>query len=702
MSWLADASANKIVKSYIQDFVDISGNFKVRNTVSGTSIDTMDVSGGIVSFIGTSVENYTTTNTYSYSTSQLGSDIVGTESGESRGKVVDMNEDGTVLIAGSFGLNNTSGTAGGAAFIYNYQSGSWVQKGSTIKPYYSTNSAAQFGQSVAINNTGDIVVVGSYNGSGTMEVYEYINSAWSVKGSIINGNSSGHNFGGQGVAINGEGNIVAGYSMTGGYVKVYQYSDDTNDWVQIGSSISETTSTHYLTASHRPISLNNAGTRLAIGNHDHNSGAGRVIIYDYSSDSWSQVGSTIEGSNFNGSGSEFGQNVSLSSDGTILAVGAPDGGSDGQLRGTVNIFKYDSVGNTWDQMGDTLEELDSQTHSYGQDLKISGDGTLLITSDGVAPNLSSDSSYRKGTVFIYKYSDGSWARIVKIVNSDNIDKWWGESCAMSRDGTKFVGASRAMDVGATNTGLSRMYELIATVTSSTTVFDSYSYGQTMKIEDGTVDISGTTWINQGQSGASIATSNQGAFIVESAGTSSSNSVVYVETAGQTQAFSIRENGDLYSANALQHSSDDRRKTNEQYITNATETIQKLSPQIYTKLNDLVQNGGTGTKTESGLIAQEIYYNAPELRHLIHIEDEYGNKLTPQEYDLSGNDIQNDPDYTSLGWGNKSATVDYTGLIPYLIKSNQEKQTRLEQQDATIDEQLVKIEDLKTRVTALEA
>jgi hypothetical protein len=225
---------------------------------------------------------------------------------------------------------------------------------------------------------------------------------------------------------------------------------------------------------------------------------------------------------------------------------------------------------------------------------------------------------------------------------------------------------------------------------------------TMKIEDGTVDISGTTWINQGQSGASIATSNQGAFIIESAGTSSSNSVVYVETAGQTQAFSIRENGDLYSANALQHSSDDRRKTNEQYITNATETIQKLSPQIYTKLNDLVQNGGTVTKTESGLIAQEIYYNAPELRHLVHIEDEYGNKLTPQEYDLSGNDIQNDPDYTALGWGNKSATVDYTGLIPYLIKSNQEKQTRLEQQDATIDEQLVKIEDLKTRVTALEA
>jgi len=226
---------------------------------------------------------------------------------------------------------------------------------------------------------------------------------------------------------------------------------------------------------------------------------------------------------------------------------------------------------------------------------------------------------------------------------------------------------------------------------------------TMKIEDGTVDISGTTWINQGQSGASIASSNQGAFIIESAGTSSSNSVVYVETAGQTQAFSIRENGDLYSANALQHSSDDRRKTNEQYITNATETIQKLSPQIYTKLNDLVQNGGTGTKTESGLIAQEIYYNAPELRHLVHIEDEYGNKLTPQEYDLSGNDIQNDPDYTALGWGNKSAYVDYTGLIPYLIKSNQEQQAMIDnKKQALLDQKKTLEEDVRARIASLES
>ena len=190
-------------------------------------------------------------------------------------------------------------------------------------------------------------------------------------------------------------------------------------------------------------------------------------------------------------------------------------------------------------------------------------------------------------------------------------------------------------------------------------------------------------------------------VVESSGTSASNGVLHVETAGQVQAFSIRENGDLYSDNTIRYSSDDRRKIEEQYITNGTETIKKLSPQIYTKLSDLEQNGGVPIKTESGLIAQEVYYNAPELCHLVRIEDSTGKRLLPREYDLSGNDIQNDPDYTALGWGNKSATVDYIGLLPYLIKSNQEQDVLIKERQTSIDEHAQLIQQFQDRVTALE-
>jgi hypothetical protein len=41
------------------------------------------------------------------------------------------------------------------------------------------------------------------------------------------------------------------------------------------------------------------------------------------------------------------------------------------------------------------------------------------------------------------------------------------------------------------------------------------------------------------------------------------------------------------------------------------------------------------------------------------------------------DIQQDPDYTALGWGDTPASVNYTGLIPYLVKSIQELKAKLD-------------------------
>ena len=118
------------------------------------------------------------------------------------------------------------------------------------------------------------------------------------------------------------------------------------------------------------------------------------------------------------------------------------------------------------------------------------------------------------------------------------------------------------------------------------------------------------------------------------------------------------------------SSDDRIKTNERYITDATETLLKLRPQIYDKGPSL--DGGTGkTHVESGLIVQDIYYDAPELRHLVHYDDD---AEIPDEKPYVDDDPQKDPDYSM--WGTKSAGLNYEGLIAYLIKSNQELHTRI--------------------------
>lgn len=198
--------------------------------------------------------------------------------------------------------------------------------------------------------------------------------------------------------------------------------------------------------------------------------------------------------------------------------------------------------------------------------------------------------------------------------------------------------------------------------------------------------------------------------------------------------------EVISSPAFVHPSDDRLKTDEVFIENATETLTKLRPQIYVKHTKFVERNSVDTSVvdqirsirelrvkypttdqlpepesttltpiwelldisgneiddsgyivsssgeqlhsfhisnggiESGLIAQEIYYGAPELRHLVmNHPTEPDDGVDPF---IMPDNIQKDPDYSALGWQDEPSAVNYTGLIPYLIKSNQELHERI--------------------------
>ena len=80
------------------------------------------------------------------------------------------------------------------------------------------------------------------------------------------------------------------------------------------------------------------------------------------------------------------------------------------------------------------------------------------------------------------------------------------------------------------------------------------------------------------------------------------------------------------------------------------------------------------------------------------------KINPsdiQDFDLSNIDIKNDPDYTSLGWGITPASVNYIGIIPYLIKSNQEQQILIEQLRNDLDSKNAQFVTIEQRLSALE-
>ena len=134
------------------------------------------------------------------------------------------------------------------------------------------------------------------------------------------------------------------------------------------------------------------------------------------------------------------------------------------------------------------------------------------------------------------------------------------------------------------------------------------------------------------------------------------------------------------SNGVVLTSDDRIKNNESIITDATATINKLRPEIYDKYQNFDCSGNF--TRESGLVAQEVW-NVPELRHLVNVPEDadVSNLVT-----IPSNDPNVDPDYSA--WGTTSASLNYTGLIPYLIKSIQEL-------DATI-------QTLQARIAILES
>eukprot|EP00798_Chlamydomonas_sp_ICE-L_P023444 gene23444-biopygen11101 len=178
-------------------------------------------------------------------------------------------------------------------------------------------------------------------------------------------------------------------------------------------------------------------------------------------------------------------------------------------------------------------------------------------------------------------------------------------------------------------------------------------------------------------------------------------VFYAGTSSNTSSelARIRGNGTLAvvgaaTAASFTPSSDDRIKSDEVFIEEATSTLKKLRPQTYNKWSalDYTTNSNASFTRESGLIAQEIFYDAPELRHLVTIPEGADSNALYTTAITSSSDPSINPDYKD--WGSNIAFLNYIGLIPYLIKSIQEK-------DADLQIAHSNIATLESRITAAE-
>lgn len=347
----------------------------------------------------------------------VGGNIIGEASNDESAKSISLNAAGNIIAIGAPG-NDDNGSSSGHVRIYENIGGIWTQVGADIDGQTAND---RFGWSVSLNETGTIVVIGAWaNNSytGYVRVYELSGGIWTQVGSDILGEAVSDRSG-EAVSINADGTIVAigargndGNGSDSGHVRVYE--NIAGVWTQTGADIDGLTTGDTIGSA---VSINNDGSIVAIAGEFANSGSGLVRIYKNVAGVWTQMGSDINGES---GGDRSGGSISISNDGTIVAIGARfNNGSNGVNSGHVRVYRVNASHTNWS----LLHEIDGEDGSdnFGQAVSLSGNGTVVAAG---APSNSGG-----GHVRIFE----NGVQVGSEVNG--LGSWSGQAVSLNDDGS---------------------------------------------------------------------------------------------------------------------------------------------------------------------------------------------------------------------------------------------------------------------------
>jgi hypothetical protein len=437
-----------------------TGNWNVPRTVTVTGVDDSLVDDGDIAYTivtgaavsadvaysGVDASDVSVTNidndrgiTY-FKASNTGAD-------DSFGYLVALSTDGMTLAVSSYNEDsNATGidgnqadnsmSAAGAVYVFRRSAGVWTQE-AYIKAS-NTNAGDWFGLSVSLSADGATLAVGAF--------LEDSNAMG------INGDQADN-------SIDGAGAVyvfrrTAGVWAQEAYVKA---SNTGSDLFGLSASLSADGTTLAVGA----VTESSSATGIG-GNQADNSTiqAGAAYVFRRTAGVWAQE-AYVKASN---SGLEdwFGSSISLSADGTALAVGArqESGGAMGvngndadnsvPYAGAVYVFRR-TLG-VWAQEAYVKASNPDVQDFFGQALALSADGMTLAvgvtqedsSATGINGNQADNSMDLAGAVYVFRRTAGVWAQeaYVKASNTNAGDSFGG-SISLSSDGASLaVGAFR--------------------------------------------------------------------------------------------------------------------------------------------------------------------------------------------------------------------------------------------------------------------
>ena len=431
-------------------------------TSNYSAIDTLVSATGCDSIV---TLHLTIPNALTGNWTQVGADIDGEAAGDNSGRSVSLSSDGSTVAIGAF-QNDGNGTDAGHVRIYKNTSGTWTQVGADIDGEAAYD---QSGRYISLSSDGNTVAIGAYyndgNGSnaGHVRIYKNISGTWTQIGADIDGEAAG-DYSGSSVSLSSDGNTVAigannndGNGWNSGHVRIYKNISGT--WTQVGADIDGEAVGDYSGSS---VSLSSDGNTMAIGAHWNNgngSGSGHVRIYKNTSGTWTQVGADIDGE---AAGDYSGRSVSLSSNGSTVAIGAYGNDGNGSNAGHVRIYK--NISGTWTQIGTDIDGEAADDHS-GYSVSLSSDGSTVAI--GAHWNIGNGTS--AGHVRIYKNNSGTWTQVGADIDGEAAGDASGRSVSLSSDGSTVAIGAYGNDGNGSKAGHVRVYNIESVTYATDTI-----------------------------------------------------------------------------------------------------------------------------------------------------------------------------------------------------------------------------------------
>jgi len=337
-----------------------------------------------------------------------------------------INSLGNIALVGAPEADLPSKSNAGAAYFYTGSGDNWVQVAKITGSDGAIND--RFGSSVAINSSGNIAVIGAFNDDinglsdvGSAYIFTGNGINWTEAAKITGSDSTSQDFFGHSVAINSSGDtiLIGVYNDdVGGVLNIgsaYIFTGNGTNWAQAAKITGNDSASQDFFG--HSVAINSSGNVAVISAYQDDingiSNVGSAYIFTGGGSNWVQV-AKITG-NDSSANDSFGSSVAINSGGNIILVGAYNEDTFYSDQGAAYVFTGNV--NNWIQTAKIIANDLGNVDLFGAsvDLNAAGDVAIISASfEDPKQIYSNNLTSSAGAAYIFSGSPNNWNQIVKL------------------------------------------------------------------------------------------------------------------------------------------------------------------------------------------------------------------------------------------------------------------------------------------------